>query len=124
MASKKQKAGWAQPTLEGYLQRRNQTLNEWIIENQIGSLTHLRKKCEELGMVAPASMPWDTPWHGYRPKPPPAPPPPAPVPPKVEAAPPEPAAAPKKKKKVVEEGSSVRTMLHEAQEDAAKDADS
>lgn len=125
MASKKQKPGWAQPTLEGYLQRRNQTLNEWVIENQLGSLMHLRKKCEEMGMTPPASVPWDTPWLGYRPKPPPPQPAPAPEPVPVVAKTEEvPAAAPKKKKKQVEEGSSVRTMLHEMQEDAPKDADS
>jgi hypothetical protein len=122
MASKKQKPGWVQPTLEGYLQRRNQTLNEWVIENQLGSLMHLRKKCEEMGMIPPASVPWDTPWHGYRPKPPPPQPAPEPLPiAKTEEAP---GPAPKKKKKQVEEGSSVRTMLHEMQEDVSKDADS
>lgn len=121
MASKKQKAGMVQPSLEGYLQRRNQTLNEWVVENQLGSLMHLRKKCEEMGMSPPASVPWDTPWLGYKPKPPPAQPVVEPVPVKTEEAP---MPVGKKKKKQVEEGSSVRTMLHDMQEDAPKDADS
>jgi hypothetical protein len=121
MASKKQKAGWAQPTLEGYLQRRNQTLNEWVIENRLGSLAHLRKKCEEMGMTPPASVPWDTPWLGYKPKPPPIQvPAPTPVA-KVEETIPVPS---KKKKKATEEDASIRTALHEMQEDSLKDVDS
>lgn len=111
-----------QPSLEGYLQRRNQTLNEWVVENQLGSLMHLRKKCEEMGMTPPASVPWDTPWLGYKPKPPPAPPPV--VEPVLVAKEETPVPVVKKKKKQAEEGSSVRTMLHEMQEDAPKDADS
>ncbi len=134
MASKKQKQkpGWAMPTLMGYLQRRDQTLNEWVVENKIGSLAHLKKRCIELGMEPPESAAWDTPWYGYKlPAGPPASAknalvelPKAPVK-AVEPEPVKPQEPPpaKKKKKTVEEGSGVRSALHEMQEEA-KDADS
>ena len=122
MASKKQKPGLIQPTLEGYLQRRNQTLNEWVIENQLGSLMHLRKKCEEMGMIPPASVPWDTPWLGYKPRLPPVVPESASLAKtdiKTEETP-----SSKKKKKMTEEGSLTKMASHEMQKDVSKDADS
>lgn len=125
MASKKKlKPGIVLPTLVAYLQRRDQSINEWVIENKIGSLAHLKKRCAELGMEPPESCAWDTPWYGY--KLPAAPPAGVKnalveVPKTVEPAKPQDSA--KKKKKAIEEGSGVRLAPHEMQEET-KDVDS
>jgi hypothetical protein len=126
----KLKPGFVLPTLVGYLQRREQTLNEWVVENKIGSLAHLKKRCAELGMEPPESAAWDTPWYGYKlPSGPPVTVKNALVElPKAneklsEQAKPTETSGTKKKKKTVEEGSGIRSTLHEMQEEA-KDVDS
>lgn len=130
MAKKQPKAGWVQPTLMGYLNRRDQTLNDWIVENKLASLMHLRKKCEELNMSPPESVPRDAPWLGYKLSPPiknaivelpPAPKPEVVKQPVVEES--SLVLSPKKKKKIVEESSSTRSALYDIQEED-KDANS
>lgn len=110
--AKKIKAGWSQPTLEGFLQRRNQSLSDFIAREEIVSIEHLHSVCDDLGLTPPKSLSWDTPWHGKLPN--------ALV--QLPEKKVEPTSAPPKKKKK-EEGSGVRTSLVEAQEES-KDADS